>query len=276
MRSIGEISKNVVNFPLEKIANKNTSKLVKILSAVLIGGLTLATFSAYGFYAHHYFKNKKVSPGDVTDHTNQKVSKAGGEVLKGIKTEWTSKLQDASTLTEELVETFSSPHNKSTNLESFKKLSEQERTFVRDALLSYHQIFEEINKEKQSKGNEWKPDLKHQYENTLYTASFKIPDMAVIALKEDLVPIVGDPTKPNLNLLHFLRGLSDVYMPHAHQDILGMAAARMDPNTRQLVIFQSLKKHLDKPTVEFCHSVLGTIYSREGPLYLEKNRFVKE
>ncbi|PJD97852.1 MAG: hypothetical protein CK425_01605 [Parachlamydia sp.] len=66
-------------------------------------------------------------------------------------------------------------------------------------------------------------------------------------------------------------------MPHAHQDILGMAAARMDPNTRQIVIFQSLKKHLDKPsTVEFCHSIISnTIYSREGPLYFEKNRFVK-
>jgi hypothetical protein len=276
MPTIGEITTAVVNFPLEKISNKNSSKLAKVLSAVLIGGFTIASLSAYGFYAHHYFKGKKVNPGDGSDPTNQKISKKSGEVLKGIKSEWTKKLQDSSTLSEELVETLSSPSDKAKNLEDLKKLSAQERTFMRDALLSYHQLFEEINQEKQSKGKEWQPDSNHQYENPLYTASFIIPDVAHIALKEDFIPNGADPTKPNLTLLHFLRRLSDVYMPHAHQNILGMAAARNAPNTKQIVIFQSIKKHLKEPSVlKFCESgISDTIYSKKGPLSFQKGRFV--
>jgi len=276
MSTIREIAKTAVNFPLEKISNKKSSKFTKTLSGMLIFGLTVASLSAYGFYAHQYFKSKKVNPGDATDPTNQKISKTEGNILKGIKTEWTSKLESESTLTEELVDMFSTPQNRSYNFEAFQSLNEQERTFVRDALLSFHQLFEEINRDKQSKGNEWKPIQDHQYENSHYIAFFRTPDIAIIALKEDLVPIKGDPKKPNLPLLHLLQRLVNSYVPQAHQDILGVTTTRMDPNTRRLIIFQSIKKNMDKPTAELCHSIISnTIYSREGPLDFVGNKFVK-
>jgi len=275
MSTIREIAKTAVNFPLEKISNKKSSKFTKILSGMLIFGLTVASLSAYGFYAHQYFKSKKVNPGDAADPTNQKISKTEGKILKGIKTEWTSKLESESTLTEELVNMFSTPQNRSYNFEAFQGLSEQERTFVRDALLSFHQLFEEINRDKQSKGKEWTPTPDQKYENSLYKASFIIPDIAIIALKEDLVPNKGDPTKPNLNLLHFLNSLTNTYMPHAHQDMLGVALARAT-NSKQLIIFQSIKKNMDKPTAERCPLIISnTIYSREGPLDFVGNKFVK-
>jgi hypothetical protein len=38
---------------------KKLPPFVKFLNKILIGGLAVGSLSAYGFYAHHYFKNKK-------------------------------------------------------------------------------------------------------------------------------------------------------------------------------------------------------------------------
>lgn len=267
--SVGSVAKGIVNYPLDKVSDKDTSMPKKILFGALIGGLTIFTAFIYGGYACYYFANRKAKVEDPEKH--QSTSKVAKQALSSKKTfhnkvasfyqpTLTDSIQKEGTLTENLVkELIKSEKSLSYNLERFNKADQEGRKFIHDALLSFHSLFEEMSKDK---------DQTKTYENAFFKAHFLRPHIATFELKSD---------KSALGNLHLWGSLMNGYAPKGHEDILAITASRMDYNRNFHILFNSVEENMDKETDEYLHNIFcSDIYSKDGCIELVKGKFQKE
>lgn len=229
MATVREAIRTVLEFPLEKVSNQKTSPLVKFINKLLIGGLTVGSLSAYGFYAHHYFKSRKTPVANPQDNQSKKVSKATEKVLPKKQGDLTTLLESETTLTESLVDKLSWQAQKTSNIENYQQLNDQEKKYIHQVLLSYHNLFEEINKDIKEKEKDWQPDPTHTYETPYLTAQFVVPGVVDFKLKQEVSPQFAEDLHSQAkqsNMRHTLNILLRGYMPNAHPDIFGISPKR--------------------------------------------------
>jgi len=272
MTTVKEAVRAILDFPLRKVSNEKTSPFVKFLNKMLIGGLTVGSLSAYGFYAHHYFKTKKTQIADPQDSKNQKVTKASAKVLDKGKKDLTALLKAETTLTESLVEQLSLPDDKATNLYTFNKLTPDQRAFARNAIISYHDLYEEIKKDKKEKGKN-----EATYETPYLKAKFALhPDVLSFELKKASFPEIEFGKKGDI--LHLIENLSYGHMLRTHPDILGVAIHRKHQSQLCYLVPKSIdlrKGQIEKEFLEGMYPLTTLTGGNKWGLLFQKNKFKK-
>lgn len=264
----------VINYPLLKVSTKETPKLKRILFGALIGGLTLGTFFLYGGYACYYFANRKTKIEDPQDHKN--VTLAFREVVSNIKPihhtppsqyypELTSLFQQGE-ITEDLVKKISFY---SDALGNFQEADLETREWLRESLLSFHSLFEEINKEKKEQKHNWNPSSDRAFQNEDLKAHFIHPHILAVELKEEKSKKLSPG---NVNLW---RSLFKGYAAKGHEDILAVSTYRKNSKFGINILFNTLEENMDEKTHLFCQGALCVVNSKYGYLKLKNGQFTK-